>query len=257
MIDQIKQLKIPAFLLYGLAVLALVFLVSASMSNQSSIYCDEVKIKINTGANEKFIQEAVVSNWVNEFIGKGSTKKTIKEISLVDLEEAISNKPYIHKAFAHFDSKGRLSMEVVQDLPILRVIDGMDKSYYITESRKKMPMGPEYTSRVPIVTGHIPVTPSDTIPSKGVLNELYEYGKYIQSNKFLNALSEQIYLRADGDMELIPKVGDFTILLGDSKELEKKENRILSFYKQVLPSKKYQDVKLVNVKFDNQIVCSK
>ena len=41
------------------------------------------------------------------------------------------------------------------------------------------------------------------------------------------------------------------------KELEKKENRILSFYKQVLPSKKYQDVKLVNVKFDNQIVCSK
>ena len=98
---------------------------------------------------------------------------------------------------------------------------------------------------------------SDTIHSKGVLNELYEYGKYIQSNTFLNALSEQIYLRADGDMELIPKVGDFTILLGDSKELEKKENRILSFYKQVLPSKKYQDVKLVNVKFDNQIVCSK
>lgn len=258
MTEKMKSLaaiRIPGFLIYGIAAVLLMLLLSASIGKQKMIYCEEVHASINAEEGERFVKESTVEKWVMSYLGNGESRKTIKDISLSDLEKHLSTKPYVKKAYAHFDIRGRLSVQIDQDLPLLRVIDGMGRSYYITDSSKKMPMGVEYTARVPIVTGHVPVVQGDSIPGSGVLFDLLLYGKYMQENHFMEALTEQIYLTERGDMEIIPKAGDFTINIGDATELDKKAERILSFYKKGVLSKKYENVRSINVKYDHQIIC--
>jgi len=249
-------MRIPGFFMYGIAAVLLFLLLSASIGKQKMIYCEEVHVSINAEESERFVKESTVEKWVMAYLGNGKSRKTIKDISLSDLETYLTAKPYVSKAYAHFDIRGRLSVQIDQDLPLVRVIDGMGLSYYITETRKKMPLGIEYTARVPIVTGHIPVSQGDSIPTSGVLYELFKYGKYMQKDHFMEALTEQIYISDKGDMEIIPKAGDFSINIGDAGELDKKSKRILSFYKKGVLSSKYENVRSINVKYDHQIICT-
>ncbi|MEO8088452.1 MAG: cell division protein FtsQ, partial [Bacteroidota bacterium] len=67
----------------------------------------------------------------------------------------------------------------------------------------------------------------------------------------------QIFVDAAGDMELIPRVGNQTILFGDEKQMEEKFNKLYTFYKKGLSKTGWNQYKTINVTFKDQVVCSK
>ena len=81
--------------------------------------------------------------------------------------------------------------------------------------------------------------------------------QYLNDNKFWRQNITQIYVKTNGDIELIPRVGTHTILLGTAENCEKKLNNVRKFYDKVLSRKGWNFYKVINVKFDNQVVGEK
>ena len=80
---------------------------------------------------------------------------------------------------------------------------------------------------------------------------------YVRTHDFWNAQIEQVYVNADGELELIPRVGNQTILFGDEKGMEEKFSKLYTFYKEGLSKTGWNQYKTINVTFKDQVVCSK
>jgi len=56
------------------------------------------------------------------------------------------------------------------------------------------------------------------------------------------------------EIELIPRVGNQRILLGNADSLEAKFHNLRVFYKQALPQVGWDAYKLINIKYANQVI---
>jgi cell division protein FtsQ len=89
------------------------------------------------------------------------------------------------------------------------------------------------------------------------IRELYRMAIILQSNPVWDALVEQIYVEDNGEWILIPRAGGFEILFGMPVNMETKMKRVDSFIKKYLPKMGWDRYSRINLKFDNQIICTK
>ena len=68
---------------------------------------------------------------------------------------------------------------------------------------------------------------------------------------------EQIYVHPDKEVELIPRVGNHRILLGTFDHFEEKLANLRLFYEQAIPKMGWEKYSIINLKYRNQIVCTK
>jgi len=125
---------------------------------------------------------------------------------------------------------------------VLRVINYTNESYYIDDEGVFMPLSEKYTARVPVVNGYlfdrmtekmVPASPdSATTTSLTVskLKQVFDIATFLQAHDFWGAQVQQIYVNTSGDIELIPRVGVHTIILGDAGHLEEKFDKLFLFY---------------------------
>jgi cell division protein FtsQ len=64
----------------------------------------------------------------------------------------------------------------------------------------------------------------------------------------------QVNITADRYFELSPVVGNHLIKLGNGKDIEKKFNRLMVFYKQVLAQKGFDAYSTIDVQYAGQVV---
>lgn len=117
------------------------------------------------------------------------------------------------------------------------------------EDGKVMPLSRKYTSRVMVATGNI--------SKKFACNELYPFVMTLKNDRFWNALIEQIVVTGTDEVNLIPKVGNFRIVLGRLENVDKKMENLRLFLQKGITLKGWNVYKEVNLKFDNQVVCVK
>ena len=84
-----------------------------------------------------------------------------------------------------------------------------------------------------------------------------DLAKYISSDSLWNAQIVQIYLKDNKEIELVPRVGNHTILLGDITNYQEKLRKLYLFYEKGVNQVGWNDYKEINLKFRNQIVCVK
>jgi cell division protein FtsQ len=133
-----------------------------------------------------------------------------------------------------------------------------------------MPLNPAFSARVLVATGFIresfskkvcyftdSVRTKDSMEYRSVMNNLYKLSAFITKDKFLKAQIEQIYVDPNGEFELIPRVGTHTILMGRADNLEDKFERLFVFYRMGLSKTGWSRYNIINIKFKNQVVCSK
>jgi cell division protein FtsQ len=90
-----------------------------------------------------------------------------------------------------------------------------------------------------------------------VMNNLYKLSAFITKDKFLKAQIEQIYVDPKGEFELVPRVGTHIILMGRADNLQDKFERLFVFYRMGLSKTGWSRYNIINIKFKNQVVCSK
>lgn len=59
------------------------------------------------------------------------------------------------------------------------------------------------------------------------------------------------------EVELIPRVGRFRIVLGSLDDFEEKLNKLRLFYDQAIPKVGWDKYSVIDLKYKNQIVCTK
>ncbi|MDY2587274.1 cell division protein FtsQ/DivIB [Winogradskyella aquimaris] len=197
------------------------------------------------GENKLFITESTVSKLLIQ--NQGTVAGQPKEIiDLNELETALNSNPMIKKAEVFMSVNGKLSAEIEQKRPIARV--QTNASYYIDDQGSYMPLSSNYAARVPLVTGSV---------KKNNLKTVFQFAKAVDQDEFLKKHVIEIRQNDDETIDFKIRRSDFLVHLGTLNQLQKKINNFKAFYQKALKDKILDNYKLVNLKFDKQVICTK
>ena len=106
----------------------------------------------------------------------------------------------------------------------------------------------------------IPGNPYCYIPEQLALQKLYLDQARIDSiniNEFWDAQIEQIYVREDQKIELIPRVGDAVIILGKLDNYAEKLDNLYHLYQKGFNVMGWNHYSTIDLQYKNQIVCTR
>ncbi|MDD4994124.1 MAG: cell division protein FtsQ [Paludibacter sp.] len=208
--------------------------------------CHKLEIIFNDGDKAQLINQQDVARILEEN-NLNPVGKTIKYISTENIEVALHKNPMIKTVECYKTPSGVVFIKLQQRCPKLRVV-GLG-SYYIDTDRKPMPVSQNYAAYVPVVSGNVTVTMASGI--------IFDFVTFLEKNTFWNAQIEQINVRDDKKIELVPRVGDGIILLGTFDNYEKKLEKLHKLYVNGFNTIGWNRYKLIDLEYKDQVVCNK
>jgi cell division protein FtsQ len=209
--------------------------------------CKEVAVVITDSVERKFINSADIIAYLKKN-NRYPIGKKVKNINTDEIEKSLLKNEIIDKAEVVQKISGNINIVISQKMPILRVFSA-GASYYVDEEGRTMPTLTGMAIYVPVASGNI--------DKKFATNELYQVAKYLRKDPFWDAQIEQLYVHSPEDVEIVPRVGGHRILLGSLDDFETKLQKLRLFYEQVTPKMGWNKYSIINLKYRNQIVCTK
>ncbi len=192
---------------------------------------------------------------------------SLGEIDVPGIEQRLRNIPSVATAEVYHTLDGCLHVRVKQREPIVRVINRDGSSFYIDREGFAMPVSEQYTARVTVVTGHLnepgamngvyQVNTGDSLHLRSMSDRIHRLALFIDGDPFWSALVDQVLVTPVGEFELIPKVGAQRILIGDGTGLEQRFDKLRIFYKKGMPQADWRRYARIDLRFADQIVCTK
>ena len=211
------------------------------------------QIDIDYTQGHLFINNEIVQAKIKEFF---HSSNQVSSENLYLLENYLQNHPHIQKANAYIDSRGTLHVQITQINPIARVIPIGSISFYIDSLGRKIPISKIYTAQVPILSGYIPEVFNRVEPIRSQeLKSLAHVIEVARKSPFWNAQITQLIMTDSGDIQMIPRLGNQIITLGDSTDIQAKLNRLDIFYQKISKQNGWNVFKYIDVQFNHQIVC--
>ena len=233
------------------ATLLVTFLVASvylfTDEKQKGLPCKEVEVVIADSLEKYFLNDTDILAYLKKENLNPLNKKG-DEINTNDIENALLKNEIIETAEVVQTISGKIKIVISQKMPILRVFSS-GGSYYVDKSGKTMPSALGQAIYVPVASGNI--------EKSFATAELYEFALFLQSDNFWNDQIEQIHVRSASDIEITPRVGSHRIILGSLDDYEKKLGHLRLFYEQVIPKMGWEKYSVINLKYKNQIVCTK
>jgi len=263
-----KIQRVLRFILWGALFTGAAVLLGFADYEQNGTICRSLHYTFDYGEADVLITEADADSLILSVAGK-IKGKPLYQINTEKIERVLRMYPYVADVHVYGTLAGDIFVNIYQREPVIRIITESNKNYYIGSKGVLLPFHPDYPVRVVVASGAIPDSifvkperrskrpPVDSIGSSPLLSDLYKLALYIHRDPFLKAQVEQIYVNHQGDYELIPKLGNHLILLGNTEDLEDKFNRLMVFYKQGLNQIGWNKYNIINIKYKNQVVCSK
>lgn len=249
-------------------VIGTMVLLSFNISHNAKIPVQKLEIQVSHQCGNHFVEAQEIRSLVKQYI-KTEEGSQLTKGKLKDIEKLISGMPHVERAHVYRTINGAIHINTSQRMPLLRVLNSSNEGYYIDINGRMMPLSSKYTARVIVATGNInsqyspylnllESTPGKEIPgSEKTLRELFKLASYINQHTFWNAFIDQIYVTQGGEFELVPKNGSHIIEFGKTDMMEEKFIKLMTFYQNGLTRVGWHHYNRVNVKFTNQIICSK
>lgn len=212
-----------------------------------------LQVSIDHSSGHSFIMEEDVERLVNS---PSFAHTRVDAAALRRLERRLEADPYVREAEAFVNSKGELHVMVQQRVPIARVMSKRGTNFYIDAEGRKFPLSKNHTAKVPLITGWVdePFKKVDSIQTP-LLKEAISVITYASRDSFWSAQVAQVHVAEDHSLVLLPRMGEHTILLGKGKDLEHKFRNLGLFYEYVLNRHGWDQYKIINLQYKNQIVC--
>jgi len=249
--------KIWRYLLIGFAwaisLGGLVVLMGFIDTKKSEVVCKDVKIYIP--GSQYFIDRDEIDNILgihsHAIIGR-----RMDDINIHELEAKLKANPFIEFAKVYADMDGVINVEISQRQPILRIMNRFDQDFYVDQHGLKLPLSANFTARVLVANGYIDelfANHVDTLHT-ALAMELFKTADFIRKDSLWDAQIAQLYVNKDHEIELVPRVGNNRILIGDADSLDEKFHNLLVFYKKALPQVGWAAYKVINIKYANQVI---
>jgi cell division protein FtsQ len=249
--------KIWRYLLIGFAwaisLGGLVVLMGFIDIKKSEVVCKDVKIYIP--GSQYFIDREEIDNILgihnHAIIGR-----RMDDINIHELEGKLKANPFIEFAKVYADMDGVINVEISQRQPILRIMNRFDQDFYVDQHGLKLPLSANFTARVLVANGYIDelfANHVDTLHTTMAM-ELFKTADFIRKDSLWDAQIAQLYVNKDHEIELVPRVGNNRILIGNADSLDVKFHNLLIFYKKALPQVGWDAYKVINIKYANQVI---
>lgn len=220
-------------------------------TGQPPMVYKDVKVVICDSAVAQFVSKTDILRVMNSADSLRPIGKRVDRFNTLRLEQVLEKSTLIANADCYPTPDSTLRIDIYQRHPILRVkSEDSGRDYFVDLDGEIMAF--KHSKKaidVPLATGHI----SD----KMAKDQLYDLAKYLGKHHKWNELVVQIYVDSNGEIILIPREGDHTIVIGSTDNLDGKFEKLETFYKKVLNQKGWNTYKTINLKFKGQVVGEK
>ena len=231
---------IKGILLLGLVVFLYAF--SSHKNNSRSV----TKIAVQFTGNENVY---ITTEMVNKLLIQNQEQLfnlPKDNLDLKEMEFLLESNDMIKSAQVYLTVNGEVRTKIEQKQPIARVY--YDTTFYIDEDGLWMPLSPQHSARVPLVTG---------VVEKEDLEAVYTMALKVYKDPFLKTYITEIHQNENKEISLKMRLSEFEILVGYLENLDKKIKNLKAFYQKAKKDKVLDVYKTVNLQFDNQVVCTK
>lgn len=207
--------------------------------------CSEVRINIEKTEPSGFLNEKDFKDLLakNHILPIG---QPMKQISVRQIEEQLTANELVEKAECYKTQAGHVCINIRQRIPVVRVMANNGEDYYVDNHGKAIKAS-GYTCDVIVATGQI----SRSYAQK----RLAPLANEILADKFWKNQVEQLNVLGDGSVEIVPRVGEHIVYIGQPTGVARKLDRLRKFYLYGLSHAGWNKYSRINVEFDNQIIC--
>lgn len=268
-LQRINWKKVLVFSMWSILGTGLLITLGFVNHVQQQLHCKNVLVSINEIVQHDFIDELEILTLIKskeKLVGK-----PLGTINTTLLEKIIMSNPFVQKAEVYSSVDGNINVNITQRNPLVRIITMHDEQFYIDDQGSFMPLSDKYTPPVIVSNGFIfdryteqkiniikPGLPdTGVVQSRPLIEQVFQLAKFIEADTFWNAQAEQIYVNENQELELIPRIGNHRIVIGDAENLNEKFNRLMIFYTQGLNKTGWNNYSVINLKYSNQVVCTK
>jgi len=237
--------KFLKYLLFIVLVVGLGFLFSFSSARNQQIKIGEPIIEFEEGDNN-FLTHSMVNKLLIQ--NKETVINTAKsKLNLYGLENKVLKNPYVQSACVFLTIDGQLKTIIKQRVPVVRVVLKND-SYYVDKQGVKVPLSGNYSARVLLISG---------VQNDEEINKILPLVSFILEDNFLKKEIVGIQKLDTDEYQFAVRSGDYKIDFGNLTEVEVKFKKLKAFYNKTFEDKTIQNYKSINLKYHNQVVCTK
>lgn len=230
-----------------LGVYLLLAITAFNRPDDQDAVCREVIINITDGASNGFLN-------VNEVKMQLQHAKIyplgdrMNDVCTRQIEETLLKSPLVEHVECYKTHTGCVYINLTQRIAVMRIMANNGESYYIDNLGIIIPSKNNSTDLV-VATGDI--------KQKYAQTTLKQFGLLLLDDPFWHSQIEQINVLSDGSVEMIPRVGDHIVYLGQPTHLKEKLARLEKFYRYGLSKAGWNKYSYINIEFNNQIICKK
>jgi cell division protein FtsQ len=229
-------------------------LMSFSAAKHSQLRCKSVAIVVEDGLLNGFIDEGYVQSLLTQDYGRAIKGEKVSNISLENIEDCLQKDPYIGSVQTYINLEGDLSINIRQRTPLARVLGQAGVDYYLDSEGKHLPACPRYTAYVPLITLEGIRLNSNKDSAKLLDSTLFELAKALNRDSFMTALTGQVIVDKNLEITIIPRLGNFQLIIGDVSDLGDKFTTLKAFYTGTLPQEGWARYTSISVKYKNQVI---
>jgi len=236
--------KILIIFKWVLAIALLVVVLSFTNDRQDKqlVSLNEISIAVS---EDDFVNQRIILKYL-ENKNVSFDNILFNDFKTEELEDMIKFHPGIKDAEVFTNQKGDVNISIEQKKAIVRVKSNFDDCY-LDEFGKRMELSDNYTPCLLVVTGKL---------SSDNYKEVVGFVNEINKSDLWKSQLTQIHYD-DNDVILIPRVGEQKIHIGNLDNTKEKLDNLYQFYNVALPIKGWQTYSDINLKYKNQIVCTK
>ncbi|WP_299012962.1 cell division protein FtsQ [uncultured Polaribacter sp.] len=220
------------------------FLYSFTTTRNTTKKVAEIEVKFLEG-NNNFLTHSMVNKLLIQN-DSNMVKSAKSVIDLYKLEQQVSKNPYVEESAVFLTIDGVLKTTIKQRIPVARII-AKDSSYYIDKEGVNIPLSTVFSARVVLVSGVV----------KDEVKLVLPLIKLILKDDFLQKEIVGITKSNTNEYQFSVRSGDYKIDFGKLENVAVKFTKLKAFYNTTFRNKKIQEYKSINVKYHNQVVCTK
>lgn len=209
--------------------------------------CQGVNLHIVDSLHFDLIDENMVMSLLQENM-LDPVGVALDEIDVEAIEALLMTHPLVGRVQCYKTGGDMLRINISSKVPLVRVINNRGQDFYV-DSHGEILTQHTMAVQLPVATGYI--------DKHFAATDLLEVVRAIDRSEFWKAQVEQIDVARDGEIRLVPRVGDHLLILGTADNVENKLERLMNFYEKGLDNIGWNKYRSVSVAYENQVVCKK
>jgi cell division protein FtsQ len=248
--------KLKTWVKWALGTLVVVTTLAAVERQHRRQYCQGVQITIEGDPKDSYLTPDDLEDLLTQQGRYPVRRIRFDQLDFRRLERRIRRDTWVKTCQVSRDLTGNLLVRVALRRPLARLITP-EKDRYLSDDGYLTYPSMHHTPRVVLLSGPYAQERVKHSARRADEKSLIALLNQLEADPFWRAQITQLDMAANGEITLLPQVGDHRIEIGTADGAVEKLRKLRLFYERVVPARGWATYRRVSVQFRNQIVCEK